>query len=290
VNLLRAAIRKTALFLELIKFPHTVFALPFAFMGAILAARGIPPLPTLLWILVAMVGARSGAMAINRLADQEVDALNPRTRDRALPKGLLQRGEVILFTIASFAVFLLAASRLNPLCLKLAPFAMAILILYPYTKRFTSLSHMILGLALALAPLGAWIAVTGGVAVAPAVLGLAVLLWVAGFDILYALADIDFDRTTGIHSIPARFGAAGGMGISRTFHALTILLLLSLIPLLNLRYLYLAGVALASGLLLYEHLLLIRHGLKRLDAAFFTANGLLSIALFCFTLLDVLLL
>ena len=290
MNLLRAAIRKTALFLELIKFPHTVFALPFAFMGAILAARGIPPLPTLLWILVAMVGARSGAMAINRLADQEVDALNPRTRDRALPKGLLQRGEVILFTIASFAVFLLAASRLNPLCLKLAPFAMAILILYPYTKRFTSLSHMILGLALALAPLGAWIAVTGGVAVAPAVLGLAVLLWVAGFDILYALADIDFDRTTGIHSIPARFGAAGGMGISRTFHALTILLLLSLIPLLNLRYLYLAGVALASGLLLYEHLLLIRHGLKRLDAAFFTANGLLSIALFCFTLLDVLLL
>jgi len=290
VNLLRAAIRKTVLFLELIKFPHTVFALPFAFMGAILAARGIPPLPTLLWILVAMVGARSGAMAMNRLADQEVDALNPRTRDRALPKGLLQRGEVILFTIASFAVFLLAASRLNPLCLKLAPFAMAILILYPYTKRFTSLSHMILGLALALAPLGAWIAVTGGVAVAPAVLGLAVLLWVAGFDILYALADIDFDRTTGIHSIPARFGAAGGMGISRTFHALTILLLLSLIPLLNLRYLYLAGVALASGLLLYEHLLLIRHGLKRLDAAFFTANGLLSIALFCFTLLDVLLL
>ncbi len=290
MNLLRAAIRKTVLFLELIKFPHTVFALPFAFMGAILAARGIPPLPTLLWILVAMVGARSGAMAMNRLADQEVDALNPRTRDRALPKGLLQRGEVILFTIASFAVFLLAASRLNPLCLKLAPFAMAILILYPYTKRFTSLSHMILGLALALAPLGAWIAVTGGVAVAPAVLGLAVLLWVAGFDILYALADIDFDRTTGIHSIPARFGAAGGMGISRTFHALTILLLLSLIPLLNLRYLYLAGVALASGLLLYEHLLLIRHGLKRLDAAFFTANGLLSIALFCFTLLDVLLL
>ncbi len=290
MNLLRAAIRKTVLFLELIKFPHTVFALPFAFMGAILAARGIPPLPTLLWILVAMVGARSGAMAMNRLADQEVDALNPRTRDRALPKGLLQRGEVILFTIASFALFLFAASRLNPLCLKLAPFAMAILILYPYTKRFTSLSHMILGLALALAPLGAWIAVTGEVAVAPAVLGLAVLLWVAGFDILYALADIDFDRTAGIHSIPARFGAAGGMGISRTFHALTILLLLSLIPLLDLRYIYLAGVTLASGLLLYEHLLLIRYGLKRLNAAFFTANGLLSIALFGFTLLDVLLL
>lgn len=290
MNVLRPAIRKTGLFLELIKFPHTVFALPFAFMGAILAARGIPAWPTLLWIVLAMVGARSGAMAMNRLADQELDTRNPRTRERALPKGLVRRGEVILFTIASFALFLFAASRLNPLCLKLAPFALAVLILYPYTKRFTALSHLILGLALALAPLGAWIAVTGRVAAAPAVLGLAVLLWVAGFDILYALADIDFDRTAGLHSIPARFGAAGSMAISRTFHALTILLLLSLMPLMDLRYFYVTGVILAAGLLLYEHLLLIRYGLKRLDAAFFTANGILSIALFCFTFLDVLLL
>jgi 4-hydroxybenzoate polyprenyltransferase len=290
VNVLRPAIRKTALFLELIKFPHTVFALPFAFMGAILAVRGIPAWPTLLWILLAMVGARSGAMAMNRLADQELDALNPRTRERALPRGLVRRGEVILFTIASFALFLFAASRLNPLCLKLAPLAMVVLILYPYTKRFTALSHLILGLALALAPLGAWIAVTGRVAAAPVVLGLAVLLWVAGFDILYALTDIDFDRTAGLHSIPARFGAAGSMAISRTFHALTILLLLSLMPLMDLRYFYVTGVILAASLLLYEHLLLIRYGLKRLDAAFFTTNGILSIALFCFTLLDVLLL
>jgi 4-hydroxybenzoate polyprenyltransferase len=290
VNVLRPVIRKTGLFLELIKFPHTVFALPFAFMGAILAVRGIPAWPTLLWIVLAMVGARSGAMAMNRLADQELDARNPRTRERALPKGLVRRGEVILFTIASFALFLFAASRLNPLCLKLAPFALAVLILYPYTKRFTALSHLILGLALALAPLGAWIAVTGRVAAAPAVLGLAVLLWVAGFDILYALADIDFDRTAGLHSIPARFGAAGSMAISRTFHALTILLLLSLMPLMDLRYFYVTGVILAAGLLLYEHLLLIRYGLKRLDAAFFTTNGILSIALFCFTFLDVLLL
>lgn len=288
MNVLRPVIRKTGLFLELIKFPHTVFALPFAFMGAILAARGIPAWPTLLWILLAMVGARSGAMAMNRLADRELDVLNPRTRERALPKGLVRRGEVILFTIASFALFLFAASRLNPLCLKLAPLAMAVLILYPYTKRFTALSHLILGLALALAPLGAWIAVTGRVAAAPAVLGLAVLLWVAGFDILYALADIDFDRTAGLHSMPARFGAAGSMAISRTFHALTILLLLSLMPLMDLRYFYVTGVILAAGLLLYEHLLLIRYGLKRLDAAFFTTNGILSIALFCFTLLDVL--
>lgn len=290
MKLLRLAIRKTVLFLDLVKFPHTVFALPFAFMGAVLAARGIPSVPTLLWILLAMIGARSGAMAINRLADQEFDAHNPRTRDRALPKGLVGRGEVTVFAVSSFALFLFAASRLNPLCLKLAPFAMAILVVYPYTKRFTFLSHLILGLALAMAPLGAWIAVTGRVETTPAVLGLAVLLWVAGFDILYALADIDYDRTTGLTSIPARFGAAAGMAVSRVLHALTLVLFFLLIPLSGLRYFYLTGVILASVLLLYEHLLLIRYGLKRLDAAFFTANGILSIALFCFTLLDVLLL
>ncbi len=289
MNLLQPAIRKTALFLDLIKFSHTIFALPFAFMGAILAARGVPAPPTLLWIVLAMVGARSGAMAMNRLADQEIDARNPRTRERALPKGLVRRGEVILLMLGSFALFLFAAARLNPLCLKLAPFAMAVLILYSYTKRFTFLSHLILGLALAMAPLGAWIAVTGEVAAAPVVLGLAVLFWVAGFDILYAMADIDFDRASGLYSIPARFGAASGMAISRTLHALTLLLLLLLIFLLGLRSFYLAGVLLASGFLVYEHLLLIRYGLKRLDAAFFTANGLLSITLFCFTLLDVLL-
>ncbi|MBI2903098.1 MAG: UbiA family prenyltransferase [Candidatus Methylomirabilis oxyfera] len=290
MNPFRLAIRRTVLFLDLVKFPHTVFALPFALMGAILAARGIPPLPTLLWILLAMIGARSGAMAVNRLVDQEFDARNPRTRDRALPKGLVGRGEVTAFAVVSFALFLFATSRLNPLCLTLAPFAMAILIVYPYTKRFTFLSHLILGLSLAMAPLGAWIAVTGRVETTPAVLGLAVLLWVAGFDILYALSDIDFDRATGLYSIPARFGAAGGMAVSRVLHALTLALFFLLIPLSGLRYFYLTGVLLASALLLYEHLLLIRYGLKRLDAAFFTANGILSIALFCFTLLDTLLL
>jgi 4-hydroxybenzoate polyprenyltransferase len=290
VNLLQPAIRKTALLLELIKFSHTVFALPFAFMGAILAARGVPAPATLFWIVLAMVGARSGAMAINRLADQEIDAKNPRTRDRALPKGLVRRGEVILLMIGSFALFLFAAARLNPLCLKLAPVAMAVLILYSYTKRFTFFSHLILGLTLALAPLGAWIAVTGEVAATPVVLGLAVLCWVAGFDILYAMADIDFDRGAGLYSIPARFGAAGGMVISRVLHALTLLLLLLLFFLSDLRSFYLTGVLLASGLLVYEHLLLIRYGLSRLDAAFFTTNGLLSITLFCFTLLDILLL
>ena len=290
MNVLRPAIQKTALYLELVKFSHTVFALPFAFMGAILAARGIPAPPTLLWIVVAMVGARSGAMAINRLADQEFDAQNPRTQGRALPRGLVQRGEVILFTLGSFALFLFAASRLNPLCLKLAPVAMAVLILYSYTKRVTFLSHLMLGLALAIAPLGAWIAVTGEMAAVPVVLGIAVLLWVAGFDILYAMADIDFDRAAGLHSIPARFGIPAGMAISRSLHAATLMLLFLLMVLSDLRSFYLAGVLLATGLLVYEHLLLRRYGLKRLDAAFFTVNGLLSISLCGFTLLDVLLL
>ncbi len=290
MNPLRPAIHKTALYLELVKFSHTVFALPFALMGAILAARGIPTPPTLFWIVVAMVGARSGAMAINRLADQEFDARNPRTQERALPKGSVRRGEVILFTLGSFALFLFAASRLNPLCLKLAPLAMAVLIVYSYTKRFTFLSHLMLGLALAIAPLGAWIAVTGEPAAVPVVLGIAVLFWVAGFDILYAMADIDFDRAAGLHSIPARFGIPAGMAISRSFHAATLMLLFLLMYLSDLRSFYLAGVLLATGLLVYEHLLLLRCGLKRLDAAFFTANGLLSISLFCFTLLDVVLL
>lgn len=290
MNLLRPAIHKTALYLELVKFSHTVFALPFALMGAILAARGIPTPPTLFWIVLAMVGARSGAMAINRLADQEFDARNPRTQERALPKGIVRRGEVILFTLGSFALFLFAASRLNPLCLKLAPLAMAVLILYSYTKRFTFLSHLMLGLALAIAPLGAWIAVTGEAAAVPVVLGIAVLFWVAGFDILYAMADIDFDRAAGLHSIPARFGIPAGMAISRSFHAATLILLFLLTFLSDLRSFYLAGVLLAAGLLVYEHLLLRRYGLKRLDAAFFTTNGLLSISLFGFTLLDVLML
>ncbi|PWB77123.1 MAG: 4-hydroxybenzoate octaprenyltransferase, partial [Candidatus Methylomirabilota bacterium] len=226
MNLVRQTIQKAALYLELVKFSHTVFALPFAFMGAMLAARGIPSPSTVLWIVVAMVGARSGAMAVNRLSDQEFDARNPRTRERALPMGLVKRGEVILFALGSFALFLFASFRLNPLCLKLAPVAMVVLILYSYTKRFTFFSHIILGLALAIAPLGAWIAVTGEVAAVPIVLGVAVLFWVAGFDVLYAMADVDFDRSTGLHSIPARFGIPAGMAVSRTFHAATLALLL----------------------------------------------------------------
>ncbi|MBI3988033.1 MAG: UbiA family prenyltransferase [candidate division NC10 bacterium] len=286
---LAAALKKITLFWEFIKFPHTIFALPFAFMGAILAARGLPTGRQAFWILMAMVGARSGAMAFNRLADRRLDALNFRTRDRALPKGLLTVGEALLFTFASFGLFLFASYQLNPLCLKLSPLAILIVTLYSYTKRFTASTHFFLGLALACAPIGAWIAVKGAFALPPFLLGLAVLFWVAGFDILYALADIEFDRTVGLHSIPARLGPEKGIVVSRLLHLLTFTLLALLLPLAGLGPLYLIGLALAGGLLFYEHLLLAWYGLAKLDAAFFMTNGLLSVALFVFTFLDVVL-
>lgn len=286
---MKAAFKKVALFLELVKFPHTAFALPFAFTGALLAARGIPSGKTLFWILIAMVGARTGAMAFNRLADQRLDALNPRTKDRALPQGLVKVGEVALLTLFSFGLFLYATYQLNPLCFTLAPLAIAIVSLYSYTKRFTPLTHFFLGLTLSLAPIGAWLAVTGAFDLPPFILGLAVLTWVAGFDILYALADIDFDRHHGLHSIPARFGPKAGVLLSRILHLFTLLLLALLIPLYGLGPFYLFGVALSSALLFYEHFLLRRYGMAKLEVAFFNVNGVFSFSLFFFTLLDFLL-
>lgn len=289
MGLVEKAWRKATLFLEFIKFPHTVFALPFAFMGAVLAARGLPSGEKLFWILVAMVGARSGAMAFNRLADHTFDALNPRTKDRALPRGLITAREAALFTLVSFGLFVFASWKLNPLCFKLSPLAILIVTLYSYTKRFTTLTHLFLGLALSLAPIGAWLAVKGAFALPPLILGLAVLFWVAGFDILYALADIEFDREVGLFSIPARLGPKAAMRGARLLHLLTFGLLALLLPLSGLGPLYLIGLVFAGALLLYEHLLLVRYGLARLDAAFFTANGLLSVALFAFTFLDLML-
>ena len=286
---LKVVFSKVALFLELVKFPHTAFALPFAFTGAILAARGVPSGRTLFWILVAMVGARSGAMAFNRLADWRLDALNPRTKDRALPRGLVKVGEVAFFTLFSFGLFLYAAFKLNPLCFKLAPLAIAIVSLYSYTKRFTPLTHFFLGLALSLAPIGAWVAVTGAFDLPPLVLGLAVLTWVAGFDILYALADIGFDRSHGLHSIPARFGPKAGVFLSRILHLFTLFLLALLIPHYGLGPFYLLGLAFSSALLFYEHFLLGRYGMAKLKVAFFNVNGIFSFSLFAFTLLDLLL-
>ncbi len=279
---------RARLFLEMVKFSHTVFALPFALTGAILAARGIPDGRTLFWILVAMVGARSGAMGMNRYADRDLDALNPRTKERALPRGLIRPGQVLVLVAVSFALLLLAAYSLNPLCLALAPLAILVLASYSYTKRFTTLSHLILGLCLALAPIGAWIAVAGRLEFAPLLLGGAVLTWVAGFDILYALADVPFDRAQGLFSIPARLGEQGGLAVSLLLHALTPLLLAAVGVLLGLGGWYYAGVLFVLLLLAVEHVIIRRYGVSRLEFAFFNVNGVLSIGIFLFTLADVL--
>lgn len=222
-------LRTLSTLLEMIKFEHTLFALPFAFLGMILAASGWPSWWTVLWIVVAMVGARSAAMGFNRLADRRIDAANPRTAGRALPAGMVSPAAVAVFVAASSALLVLAAWELNRLAFYLSPVALGILFLYSYTKRFTWAAHLVLGLSLAGAPLGAWIAVRGGVAAAPFVLAGVVLLWVAGFDVLYALQDLDFDRRTGLYSIPARFGVVGSLWISAVLHA-AMLGLLALLP------------------------------------------------------------
>ncbi len=274
----------------MIKFEHTLFALPFAFLGMMLAAEGWPEWPTVGWIVVAMVGARSAAMGFNRLADRRLDAANPRTADRALPTGQVSVAFVALFVAASCLLLVLAAWRLNPLALKLSPLALAILLGYSYTKRFTTWSHLVLGLALAGAPLGAWIAVRGEVEAAPFVLAGAVLLWVAGFDVLYALQDLDFDRSSGLYSIPVRFGTVGALWISAFLH-LGMLDLLAILPLVyggELGPGYWAGFAGCVLLLGYQHWIVRPGDLSRLDAAFFQANGLLAVWLFAATALDLL--
>ena len=284
----RGILGRTRAYLELVKFSHTVFALPFGLMGAVLAARGLPDGRTLAWVVAAMVGARTGAMAVNRIADRHLDAWNPRTASRALPRGQVRVAEAAALATGGFTLFVLAAWMLNPLCGLLAPLAIAVVAGYSYTKRFTILSHLVLGLALALAPVGGWLAVTGRPAWPPAILGIAVLFWVAGFDVLYALADLEFDRRTGLQSIPARLGVGPSLTVARLCHAAT-LACLGLLPMaLNLGALYLAGWLGAVGLLSYEHLLVYRHGLARLDVAFFNVNGTLSVGLFLFTLGDLL--
>jgi len=267
---------------EMIKFEHTLFALPFALIGMVLAAEGWPEWRVFGWILLAMVGARSAAMGFNRLVDREIDAANPRTASRALPAGLLSPGFVALFVVASLALLLLAAWRLNPLCLRFAGAAIVVLLGYSYTKRFTWVSHLVLGLALGGAPLGAWIAVTGAFAATPFLLVGVVLTWVAGFDVLYALQDETFDRERGLFSIPARFGASAALGVSAALH-LAALAGLAALPFVyppGLGAAYWTGFALCVGLLAYQHAIVRPGDLSRLDAAFFTANGVLSVALF----------
>jgi 4-hydroxybenzoate polyprenyltransferase len=280
--------KKIKIILEMIKFEHTVFALPFAFTGMVLAAEGIPSLWTVLWITVAMAGARSAAMGFNRWADRKIDAENPRTKSRALPAGLVTPRQVARFVIVSSAVFVFAAFMLNPLTFALSPVALVLVFFYSYTKRFTYLSHAVLGLAISLAPIGAWIAVTGAVEGAALFLGLAVLFWLIGFDILYGLQDIDFDAQAGLHSVPQRFGVRRALRLARLAHVVTALALATVGMMLGLGWFYWMGVLIAAGLLGYEHSLVTEGDLSKLDMAFFNMNGYLSVMVFLCTLLDAL--
>jgi 4-hydroxybenzoate polyprenyltransferase len=264
----------------MIKIEHTLFALPFAFLGAVLAANGLPSTRQVFWIVLAMVGARSAAMAFNRIADRAFDARNPRTATRALPAGLLSVSFVWIFTIVAAALFLLAAAMLNRLTLVLAPVALVSVLLYSFTKRWTQLSHLVLGWCLSIAPTGAWIAVRGNLASAvPLLLSLVVLLWTAGFDVLYACQDYEFDRREGLHSIPARVGIVKALWISRGLHVVAFLTLIWLYVVTGLGPVALAGVLATAGLLMYQHRLVRANDLGRLNAAFFTTNAFVSVIL-----------
>jgi len=267
-------------FLEAIKVEHTVFALPFAYLGMVLAARGWPGLGPFLWITLAMVAARTTAMAANRLIDRHLDAQNPRTAGRHLPRGLLQPRDLALAASLSAALFLVAAWRLGPLCLALAPLALVFLVGYSYTKRFTWTSHWILGFTDGAAAAGAWIAVRGRMDPPAWLLWLAVTVWIAGFDLLYACQDVQFDRKARLHSVPARFGIATALRAARTCHVLTALALAAAGALLGLGVAYWVGWLVVVGLLAYEHTLVSASDLSRLDVAFFNVNGYISVITF----------
>ena len=275
--------------LEMIKWEHSVFALPFALCGAMLAAGGFPTAHQLLWIVIAMVAARSAAMAFNRLADASIDAANPRTRTRALPAGQLSPLFVATFVIVSSAIFVVAAAQLNRLSLWLSPVALAVLLLYSYTKRFTRWSHLVLGFALGIAPSAAWIAVRGSLDLRILLLTGAVTFWVGGFDVLYACQDFDFDRDTGLHSIPRYVGIRRALWVARAFHMIMLALLIALLWSFGLGKLAIAGVAVVAALLAYEHSLVSPDDLSKLNAAFFTMNGVISVLFLIFVAGDLLL-
>jgi 4-hydroxybenzoate polyprenyltransferase len=282
-------LRNLRVTLEMIKWEHSIFALPFALCGAMLAASGLPSAHQLIWIVIAMLAARSAAMAFNRLADAAIDAANPRTRTRAIPAGDLSSTFVGTFVIVSCAIFILAASQLNRLTLWLSPIALAVLLLYSYTKRFTRLSHLVLGFALGIAPSAAWIAVRGSLDPRILLLTAAVTFWVAGFDILYACQDFEFDRDAELHSIPRHIGIPAALWISRAFHLVMLILLAALLPAFGLGKLALAGVIAVMLLLLYEHSLVRPDDLSKLNAAFFTMNGVISVVFALFVAADILL-
>ena len=275
--------------LEMIKWEHSIFALPFALCGAMLAAGGFPSPRQLLWIVVAMVAARSAAMAFNRWADASIDAANPRTSTRALPAGQLTPAFVATFVAVSSAIFIFAASQLNRLALLLSPVALAVLLLYSYTKRVTRWSHLVLGFALGIAPSAAWIAVRGSLDPRILLLTAAVTFWVGGFDVLYACQDFEFDRQSGLHSIPRYVGISSALWIARGFHLVMVGLLIALLIVFGLGKIAAIGVLAVILLLLYEHSLVHPKDLSKLNAAFFTMNGVISVLFFVFVAGDLLL-
>jgi 4-hydroxybenzoate polyprenyltransferase len=276
------------LYYRLVKFEHTIFALPFAYVGAFLAVGGVPSAHDLIWITVAMVGARSLAMALNRLIDARIDAANPRTAGRELPSGALSGAAVIVFCLVSLVVYLFAVWQLNPFVRPLSPIPVAAFVIYPYLKRFTWLCHFWLGAIDGLAPVGAWAAIKGDMPWQAWALGAAVATWVTGFDLFYALFDVDVDREQGLHSWATRFGERGAFRAARVLHLATIVFLTAAGLGLDVGIFYWAGVAIVAALLLYEHSLVEPGDLHRLDAAFFTMNGVISLAFFAFVLADVL--
>jgi 4-hydroxybenzoate polyprenyltransferase len=281
-------IRNIQTTLEMIKWEHSVFALPFAMCGAMLAAQGWPTRWQVLWIVVCMVSARSAAMAFNRVVDAAIDGANPRTSARALPAGLLSRGFVIAFIAIWCAIFVFASAQLNRLTLYLSPVALAVVLFYSYTKRFTRLSHLALGFALGIAPAAAWIAVRGSLDPRILLLTAAVTCWVAGFDVLYACQDCEFDRNNGLHSIPQSFGIANALWISRALHVFVLLLLGGLVLAFGLGKLAMVGVVVVAMLLAYEHSLVRADDLSKLNAAFFTMNGVIAVVFFVFVAADLL--
>jgi len=282
-------LRNLRVTLEMIKWEHSIFALPFALCGAMLAASGVPGSRQLVWIVVAMISARSAAMAFNRVADAAIDAANPRTQTRALPAGTLTPAFVTTFVVISCAIFVLAAAQLNRLSLILSPVALAILLLYSYSKRVTRWSHLVLGFALGIAPAAAWIAVRGSLDSRILLLTAAVTFWVAGFDVLYACQDYEFDRSAGLHSIPRYVGVRRALTMARMFHVVMLVLLIAFVLSFGLGKLAVAGVIAVALLLAYEHSLVSPADLSKLNAAFFTMNGVISVVFFLFVAADVLL-
>ncbi len=272
-------------YLRMIKIEHSIFALPFAFVGALIAARGIPEWSKIGWITLAMISARSVAMGLNRVIDRKIDAANPRTKNREIPSGVIRVGETTVFIAVSLVVLIYSAYSLNPLCLWLSPVAISVLVLYSYTKRFTWGSHFVLGLAIAGAPLGAWIAVTGSFDPRILALGFAVVFWLAGFDTLYALQDMDFDRSFGLRSIPQQFGVAASIRFAQIAHVIAWCFLALVGFLFNLSPFYWIGLFFVAALFFYEHSLVKKDDLSKLNMAFFNMNGYISMTVFVFTLL-----